>query len=609
MPQWFSDGLTLKARGFRSLSAKLLSAIFIWAVCLLGFIGFTVLMTWRLEEGGVAINEAGRLNNKIYRLAASAGLAEADAAGQVAAVRQALAALAAHRQRGHADAAMQLIRRETDAFTAAAEQTAAGAAPALPLIAQADALQQRIDEYAQMLEHENTRNIGLLRLVRIALAALILGSALACFVMLRQTVLRPLAVLYGAIGRITRGNLDTRLRLQSRDEFEAVSDGFNQMAANLQDMYAHLEDKVAQKTAELSRQNYEWETLYHITSYLHTHDFGEEVQQDFLARMLTLADLRAGALFWRAGRHFYQGAAQQFDEAKSAALLQWLAGQDGGDGRNGADYADLTAGGHAFRVALFPVRSLGGLRGIMALQTNGREPAPADERLIGLLCTQLGIAQENADLVELKRQHAVLEERNLMAQGLHDSLAQSLSFLNMRFQMLRKHKKLQDDPHVQENIAMIQEGVEYCYEDVRELLENFRTKPVQGLFAETVASVAARYRKQMGIALNLYIVSGELHLGGEQQLQVLFILQEALSNIRKHAAAHTVEVVLDDSGDFSMSVSDDGCGFDTANAAHQGHIGLAVMHERAEKIHADIRIDSRPGQGTRVLLTIPADKR
>ena len=110
-----------------------------------------------------------------------------------------------------------------------------------------------------------------------------------------------------------------------------------------------------------------------------------------------------------------------------------------------------------------------------------------------LLCTQLGIARENAAMTLLKQQNAVLEERSRIARSLHDSLAQSLSFINMRFQMLSKNKLLPDDKSVRDNIEMIRDGIQYCYEDVRELLDQF---PRQTAIRQLRRNRAQRNRAQ-----------------------------------------------------------------------------------------------------------------
>ena len=605
----FSGSLPPQNALRRSLSARLLTAILLWAGGLLLFVSMTVVATWRLEERAGAIRQAGRLNDQVHRLT----MAAVQYPGAPLPVQQVADTLKGLDSRQHAvcctwwdePASRQLeqVRRDTEAFlqTAAKPDTAA-------LLEQAERLHTGIDTYARLLEEQNTRSIGWLRSGRIGLMLLILLSAAVSFRLLRQVVLRPLGTLYQAMNQITHGRLGTRIAgPNSGDEFEAVADGFNRMADNLQEMYAHLEDKVAEKTAALSRQKSEWEMLYYVTSYLHKQSFSSEVEQAFLERMLRLSHSGGGGIFWQAEKGFAaacaiglpEGLAERLphthtaEQESEAGNMVWMQGEEG----------DL--------VALVPIYALGGFQGWLALSKPTVPLLSAQNAgLMRLLCTQLGIARENATMTLLKQQNAVLEERSRIARSLHDSLAQSLSFINMRFQMLSKNKLLPDDKSVRDNIEMIRDGIQYCYEDVRELLDHFRAKPQYGNFAETVRSVIERSRKQAGIPVVLHISGGDCLLNSEQQTQALFILQEALSNIRKHAAAQQAEVLLENSGGFTMTVSDDGQGFDPENHAEAEpgqHIGLSVMHERAEKIGAEISIRSQPGSGTEVRLHIPGD--
>lgn len=605
----FSGSLPPQNALRRSLSVRLLTAILLWAGGLLLFVSMTVVATWRLEERAGAIRQAGRLNDQVHRLT----MAAAQHPGAPLPVQQVADTLKGLNSRQHAvccswwdePASRQLeqVRRDTEAFlqTAAKPDTAA-------LLEQAERLHTGIDTYARLLEEQNTRSIGWLRSGRIGLMLLILLSAAVSFRLLRQMVLRPLGTLYQAMNQITHGRLGTRIAgPNSGDEFEAVADGFNRMADNLQEMYAHLEDKVAEKTAALSRQKSEWEMLYYVTSYLHKQSFSGEVEQAFLERMLRLSHSGGGGIFWQAEKGFAAACAlglpedlaerlphtHTAEQESEAGNMVWMQGEEG----------DL--------VALVPIYALGGFQGWLALSKPTVPLLSAQNAgLMRLLCTQLGIARENAAMTLLKQQNAVLEERSRIARSLHDSLAQSLSFINMRFQMLSKNKLLPDDKSVRDNIEMIRDGIQYCYEDVRELLDHFRAKPQYGNFAETVRSVIERSRKQAGIPVVLHISGGDCLLNSEQQTQALFILQEALSNIRKHAAAQQAEVLLENSGGFTMTVRDDGQGFDPESCAEAEpgqHIGLSVMHERAEKIGAEISIRSQPGSGTEVRLHIPGD--
>ena len=605
----FSGSLPPQNALRRSLSARLLTAILLWAGGLLLFVSMTVVATWRLEERAGAIRQAGRMNDQVHRLT----MAAVQHPGAPLPVQQVADTFKGLDSRQHAvcctwwdePASRQLeqVRRDTEALlqTTAKPDTAA-------LLEQAERLHTGIDAYARLLEEQNTRSIGWLRSGRIGLMLLILLSAAVSFRLLRQVVLRPLGTLYQAMNQITHGRLGTRIAgPNSGDEFEAVADGFNRMADNLQEMYAHLEDKVAEKTAALSRQKSEWEMLYYVTSYLHKQSFSGEVEQAFLERMLRLSHSGGGGIFWQAEKGFAaacaiglpEGLAERLphthtaEQESEAGNMVWMQGEEG----------DL--------VALVPIYALGGFQGWLTLSKPTVPLLSAQNAgLMRLLCTQLGIARENAAMTLLKQQNAVLEERSRIARSLHDSLAQSLSFINMRFQMLSKNKLLPDDKSVRDNIEMIRDGIQYCYEDVRELLDHFRAKPQYGNFAETVRSVIERSRKQAGIPVVLHISGGDCLLNSEQQTQALFILQEALSNIRKHADAQQAEVLLENGDGFTIIVRDDGQGFDPENHAEAEpgqHIGLSVMHERAEKIGAEISIRSRPGSGTEVRLHIPGD--
>ena len=605
----FSGSLPPQNALRRSLSARLLTAILLWAGGLLLFVSMTVVATWRLEERAGAIRQAGRMNDQVHRLT----MAAVQHPGAPLPVQQVADTLKELDSRQHAvcctwwdePASRQLeqVRRDSEALlqTAAKPDTAA-------LLEQAERLHTGIDAYARLLEEQNTRSIGWLRSGRIGLMLLILLSAAVSFRLLRQVVLRPLGTLYQAMNQITHGRLGTRIASpNSGDEFEAVADGFNRMADNLQEMYAHLEDKVAEKTAALSRQKSEWEMLYYVTSYLHKQSFGSEVEQAFLERMLRLSHSGGGGIFWQAEKGFAAACAiglpeglterlphtHTAEQESEAGNMVWMQGEEGA------------------LVALVPIYALGRFQGWLALSKPTVPLLSAQNTgLMRLLCTQLGIARENAAMTLLKQQNAVLEERSRIARSLHDSLAQSLSFINMRFQMLSKNKLLPDDKSVRDNIEMIRDGIQYCYEDVRELLDHFRAKPQYGNFAETVRSVIERSRKQAGIPVVLHISGGDCLLNSEQQTQALFILQEALSNIRKHADAQQAEVLLENGDGFTIIVRDDGQGFDPENHAEAEpgqHIGLSVMHERAEKIGAEISIRSQPGSGTEVRLHIPGD--
>ena len=262
--------------------------------------------------------------------------------------------------------------------------------------------------------------------------------------------------------------------------------------------------------------------------------------------------------------------------------------------------------------AIFHVRTKQQDLGIYTLFFRRAHNLTQDEhKLLEALGSHLGVTINNLRLAARDRQLAVMEERSLMAQGLHDSIAQSLSFLNLQVQMLESALASGKQEQAQENLAFIRTGVQESYEDVRELLLNFRVRISKQELPDAVRSLLQRFEQQTRVAVHLEIGGNGLPLSPQEQLQVIFILQEALSNVRKHAQASHVDVRIRNDADLVMTVTDNGRGIDLAEmqSRQARHVGMSIMQERARRIHASIRIEHVPQGGTRVTLHLPEKER
>jgi two-component system, NarL family, nitrate/nitrite sensor histidine kinase NarX len=233
-----------------------------------------------------------------------------------------------------------------------------------------------------------------------------------------------------------------------------------------------------------------------------------------------------------------------------------------------------------------------------------REFDAAERRMMESLCQHLGVAIENQRLVEREREMAVSEERNLLAQELHDSIAQSLAFLNLQAQMVDEALARDDRAEAGDGMARIREGIQECYDDVRELLVHFRTRFGQSDLETALRTLLGRFASDTGIETEFRLDGSGMPLSPETQIHALHVVQECLSNVRKHAAARTVSVELERGPVYRFRVRDDGSGFVTG-VSRDGHVGLAIMRERAQRIGGRIEIDSSPGGGTCVTLTLP----
>jgi two-component system nitrate/nitrite sensor histidine kinase NarX len=153
--------------------------------------------------------------------------------------------------------------------------------------------------------------------------------------------------------------------------------------------------------------------------------------------------------------------------------------------------------------------------------------------------------------------------------------------------------------------------VQESYADVRELLVHFRTRLGEGDVEHGIRTLLAKFQQQTTIPAELHSSGATVPLAPDDQLQVMHILQEALSNVRKHSGATRVDVELTRGPGYTFTVRDDGCGFDpgTASAGEGDHVGLRIMQERAARIGASLSVRSSKGMGTEVVLRLPVAQR
>jgi two-component system nitrate/nitrite sensor histidine kinase NarX len=223
----------------------------------------------------------------------------------------------------------------------------------------------------------------------------------------------------------------------------------------------------------------------------------------------------------------------------------------------------------------------------------------------------LGLAMEKARLEGEARRVAIMEERAIIGNELHDSLAQSLIGMRLQAKLLGEYLARKDLGRAQYEAGRLRRAVEQANDDVRELLTNYRLKIGEGGLAQTLAELLERFRRDTGIAVFFQNECPVLDLAPAQEIQVFYIVQEALTNIRKHSGAHNVRLLLNSQDDlYTVLIEDDGLGMSGSAEASPGeHAGLAIMRERTERLAGQIVIESEPGEGTRIVLMFNAPPR
>jgi signal transduction histidine kinase len=257
-----------------------------------------------------------------------------------------------------------------------------------------------------------------------------------------------------------------------------------------------------------------------------------------------------------------------------------------------------------------PIVCSGPFRGNLYLAEKTTSPSfsQEDEETLERFATAAATAIDNAHLHEQLRSLAIAEERVRIAREMHDGMAQILAYVNAKAQAVQAHLARDRHAEAASQLDQLADAAREVYTDAREGIQALRTELGPGRdFRSALEEYIDRWEQQSGISSRLRL-EGELQLPATVELQLLRIIQESLSNARKHSDADQVEVHLEQlDGRVVGMVEDNGHGFDPAGPKRSDfpRFGLAIMRERAESIDGRLEVHSKPGAGTRVRIEIP----
>lgn len=627
----------------QKLANKIIGILTVFFLVALLAVGMTLLISWKLEGGAAAINDAGSLRMRSYRIGnllqhpKPTSSQQGILAGEVREFETILADL----RRG--DPLRPLAPPRDNQISQQLERVQQDWHERIvPLLTEFDRtgdaeLQAhafrtyqatvhdfvtQIDSLVQAMERNYVFNTNLLRTLQIGLIILaVLGTLILTRFFFVQ-VIRPVDLLSGGIKRMLSDDFSVRLPLESRDEFGALASGFNQMVQHLQNLYATLEERVTSKTRTLAERNRELSVLYETTAFLNEPLGLQDICHGFRRRVLVAmgADACMLRLLGRDSEFMepvsHEGLSATFvAEESSLRCGECLCGAVLSSGLSQQiDTANppplmcrQTCVREGFRTAsAFSIICQKQAVGVFNLYYRcERHFSPQEMALLDILGKHLGVAIENLRLRSREKEAAVYEERNLLAQELHDSIAQGLAYLNIQTQLLQDSLRREETTEAQEVAERIRNGVKESYDDVRELLVHFRTRISHSDLETTLITVLQRFEVQCGIAVIFKRQFGLLQVAEDEGIQIIHIIQEALSNIRKHAGAQHVSVRFEhEGGRIRIIIADDGVGFIPEASRSDNHVGLKIMRERAARIGGEVQIQSRVGEGTKIILRL-----
>jgi len=612
-----------------SLSTKLIRIGSGLLLVALASIGLTLWVTWQLEGGAAAVNEAGRLRMQTWRLASAvqAKIPEPELRHMVAQLDGSLQLL----REGDPTRPLfvpwepEVRQKFSDAEVVWAAQRAhwLDTSTTAELRIQQDAARfvSTVDGLVLAIETQLAGLTAVLNLFQFVMMALAIGGAVVMLYTGYLYVINPLGQVQRGLQRVETGDFSVRIDVDTQDEFGQVAAGFNRMTQTLETLYAGLEAQVEAKTRDLQAQRHRLETLYSVSAFLAQASTIDELSKGFAQRVRAAMNADAVAVRWsdEANHRYLMLATDCFPDELAVEERSLVAGacacgnlqKNGGVRVIPIRSLDAAASRACARVGYSTVVSVPILfqqRVLGELDLFYREDVSLSREetdLLDALGAHLASSLESLRAAALDREAAAGEERSLLARELHDSIAQSLAFLKIQTQLLRGAIQRAQPVQVEQTLNELDEGLKESIADVRELLVHFRTRTRSDDIQAALQETLQKFHHQTNLPTRLDVTGDGLPLPPDVQVHVLHIVQEALSNARKHAGATGVAVEVVKGGQWVFRVLDDGSGFDPAEARGESHVGLKIMRERAARIGAAVQVSSASGQGTQVLLTLP----
>ena len=441
----------------------------------------------------------------------------------------------------------------------------------------------------------------------------------ALYIMVRKMIISPVGELKEVAIAVSNGNYNTHCNLNTGDELEVFGKTLNEMVSNLKRSQDSLKERVTQRTQELN-------TISEVALIISQSGGLEDVLNEALEKVIGASGAEGGLiqLFEKENtriathKNLLPEIIECFSNISQNKTISPIRGSiqveniDEGTCQKlfpNAQCAEKEC--HAMqrgyaRIASVLLKSHSRPLGTMILFSEKESSfSPEIMQLLESIGNQLGVAIENAKYHQHIEEIAVLEERARISRELHDSLAQTLGWLSIKTELLEEDLKLGNVEESNTEMMAIRSVVrDACY-DVRESIDGLRTRPT-GDLRLTAAAWIAEFRQRSGLKTNFNSNKEKISLSPRVETELLRILQEALTNTRKHAQAKTVSVDLQQKGKFAqLIIQDDGYGFNYTVDRDKKHFGLRIMRERAETLGGIFEIKSKLDEGTRIKVLLP----
>jgi two-component system nitrate/nitrite sensor histidine kinase NarX len=483
------------------------------------------------------------------------------------------------------------------------------------LQAQSPHILAHFDGVVDQFEERAEAKVARLQLIQLIFIVVALGLLAWGYFVTQRRLVEPLAALGTAARRMAGGNLADPVPPPAEDELGELGRAFDTMRVEVAAARDQLETRVTQRTRELaaafefSQEIVAQSELEHLLCSVA--DRARALAQA-QAATLHLLDEDEEALVFVASSE--EGAAVAMDQPAECDL----ACQAVETGRVLVTQPACAACRFVLAhppglCAIVPLRAGETTSGALCVVRGENNPFDPDTtRALTLLANSAATAIANARLVEAGRRRAeeaaALAERERLRAELHDDLAQTLGFLNLETDRVREAMAAGRENEAEREMGRIKAAIHTAYEQVRAALTGLgEPAPAAGDLSQKLSACLDEFRRASGISAELVGADpAGLMLSAAAQRQVVRMVREALTNVRRHAQAERVWVRVEPGDrEVSFTVEDDGGGFDPSDVRGEHHLGLAIMRIRAERSGGQVTVDSALGAGTRVIIRFP----
>jgi two-component system nitrate/nitrite sensor histidine kinase NarX len=455
----------------------------------------------------------------------------------------------------------------------------------------------------------------------IALSMVVTGLFISAW-QLHSKLLRPLMVLQNSVAGVSQGNPGAMVSMQNEGALSSLVHDIRSINEELYDLYEDMDNRVERQTRRLAQKTASLKILYDVAATINEAASLDELLLRFLRMLKEMLDGRAATIrLVTPGGNMRLVGTIGLDNTLlhdkemlpvqlcvcGTALSQGNILCENNPQRCSKINGRKMFGSDEIDVVSVPLEYHDDVLGIYTVFVDS-EGVSGREDILDLLKTigsHLGMAVAKQRSDEEARRLSIMEERTALAHELHDSLAQTLASLRFQGRMLSDtmHQE-QPSEAAFADLEKIRNGLNEAHTELRALIGSFRAPSGERGFLPALQKLAQRYEETTGITPFVQLKCANLELNPSEEMQLLRIVQESLANIRKHAEANTVRILINlDSSGMTVLIEDDGSGFEQRPSGKPGeHIGLSIMQERARRLGGELRIESEPGEGTRVEL-------